>query len=43
MAPGVTIGDGAVVGARSVVTRDLAGDSVFAGNPCVLIKPRRRA
>lgn len=43
VAPGVTIGDGAVVGARSVVTRDLAGDSVFAGNPCVLIKPRRRA
>lgn len=42
VAPGVTIGDGAVVGARSVVTRDLEGWSVFAGNPCVLIKPRRR-
>jgi putative colanic acid biosynthesis acetyltransferase WcaF len=42
IAPGVTIGDGAVVGARSVVTRDLEGWAVFAGNPCVLIKPRRR-
>ena len=42
VAPGVTIGDGAVVGARSVVTRDLEAWSVFAGNPCVLIKPRRR-
>ncbi|MDM0024930.1 WcaF family extracellular polysaccharide biosynthesis acetyltransferase [Variovorax saccharolyticus] len=42
VAPGVTIGDGAVVGARSVVTRDLEGWSVFAGNPCVLIKPRPR-
>ncbi|RZL96091.1 MAG: putative colanic acid biosynthesis acetyltransferase [Variovorax sp.] len=43
VAPGVTIGDGAVVGARSVVTRDLGSDAIYAGNPCVLIKPRRRA
>jgi putative colanic acid biosynthesis acetyltransferase WcaF len=43
VAPGVTIGDSAVVGARSVVTRDLEGWSVHAGNPCVLIKPRPRA
>lgn len=43
VAPGVSIGDGAVVGARAVVTRDLDGEGIFAGNPCVLIKPRRRA
>lgn len=42
VAPGVTVADGAVVGARSVVTRDLQGWTVNAGNPCVLIKPRRR-
>jgi len=42
VAPGITVGDGAVVGARSVVTRDLEGWSVFAGNPCTLIKARRQ-
>jgi hypothetical protein len=30
---GVTIGDGAVVGARSVVTRDVAAYSIVAGAP----------
>jgi putative colanic acid biosynthesis acetyltransferase WcaF len=39
--PGVSVGDGAVVGARSVVTRDLEPWSVSAGNPCVFIKARR--
>ncbi len=42
VAPGVTIGDAVVVGARAVVTRDLEGGFIYAGNPCVLIKPRRR-
>ena len=31
--PGVTIGDGAVVGAGSVVTRDVGADVTVAGNP----------
>jgi len=31
--PGVTIGDGAIIGARSVVTRDVAPYQKVAGNP----------
>ena len=38
--PGVTIGDGCVVGARSVVTRDLPAWMVCSGHPCVPIKER---
>jgi|1185.fasta_scaffold15635_2 putative colanic acid biosynthesis acetyltransferase WcaF len=38
--PGVTIGEGAVVGARSVVTKDVPPWMVCAGNPCQPIKPR---
>jgi putative colanic acid biosynthesis acetyltransferase WcaF len=40
IAPGVTIGEGAVVGAYSVVTKDVPSWSVCAGNPCRYIKPR---
>lgn len=36
--PGVTIGDRAVVGAGSVVTRDVPPDVVVAGNPCKVIR-----
>lgn len=36
--PGVTIGDGAIVGARSVVTEDVAAFSVVAGNPARFVK-----
>ena len=38
--PGVSIAAGAVIGARSVVTRDQAAWMVCAGNPCRPIKPR---
>lgn len=38
--PGVTIGDNAVVGARSVVTRDVERGVVVAGNPARVIKKR---
>ena len=31
--PGVTVGDGAIVGAGSVVTKDVAPGTVVAGNP----------
>ncbi len=36
--PGVTIGDNCVIGAGSVVTRDIPSNSVAAGNPCRVIK-----
>lgn len=36
--PGVTIGDNAVVGAASVVTKDVAPDTIVAGNPARLVK-----
>jgi len=36
--PGVTIGDGAVVGAGSVVTKDVLPNGVVAGNPARLLR-----
>ena len=36
--PGVTIGDGCVIGAGSVVTRDIPPYSIAAGNPCRVIR-----
>ncbi|QER90511.1 CatB-related O-acetyltransferase [Streptomyces tendae] len=38
--PGVTIGDGAVIGARSLVTSDVAPYTVVGGNPAKEIKKR---
>ena len=36
--PGVTIGDGAIIGAGSVVTKDVAPYSLAVGNPCKKIR-----
>lgn len=36
--PGVTIGEGAIVGANSVVTKDVPARSVVVGNPAKIIK-----
>ncbi|MEH6307506.1 putative colanic acid biosynthesis acetyltransferase [Olivibacter sp. CPCC 100613] len=40
--PGVTIGEGAVIGARSVVTKDMPSWMVCAGHPCKPLKERGR-
>lgn len=39
--PGVTIGERAVVGARSVVTKSVPEDTIVAGNPAKAIGKRR--
>ena len=38
--PGITIKAGCVIGARSVVTKDLSSWGVYAGNPAIFIKKR---
>lgn len=35
---GVTIGEGAVIGAKSVITKDVEAWTVVAGNPAVVVK-----
>jgi maltose O-acetyltransferase len=40
--PGVTIGDRCVIGAGSVVTKDIPADAVAAGNPCRVIRMQTR-
>jgi maltose O-acetyltransferase len=37
--PGVTVGRGSIVGAGSVVTRDVPPGVVAAGNPCRVLRP----
>lgn len=39
--PGVTIGDNVVIGAGSVVTRDIPDNVVAYGNPCRVIRENR--
>jgi maltose O-acetyltransferase len=36
--PGVRIGDRSIIGAGSVVTRDIPSDVIAAGNPCKVIR-----
>lgn len=38
LCPGVTVGDNAVIGAGSVVTKDIPAHVVAAGNPCRVIR-----
>ena len=37
--PGVTIGDDTVIGAGSVVTKDISANVVAVGNPCRVLRP----
>lgn len=37
--PGVNIGDRTIIGAGSVVTKDIPSDVFAAGNPCKVIRP----
>ena len=43
VAPGVKVGEGAVLGLGSVATRDLDPWTVYAGTPAVKVKERRRS
>ncbi|MDD3466560.1 MAG: CatB-related O-acetyltransferase, partial [Campylobacterales bacterium] len=38
--PGVKIGDGAIIGANSVVTKDIEPYTIVAGNPAKQVKKR---
>ena len=40
--PGVSLGDGAVLGLGAVATKDLEAWQIHAGNPARRLKPRRR-
>jgi putative colanic acid biosynthesis acetyltransferase WcaF len=41
--PGVTVGEGAVLGARGVTFKDLADYTVYVGNPAEAIKQRSKS
>ena len=38
--PGVNIGDGAIIAANSVVTKDIPAYYIAGGNPCKIIRKR---
>ena len=40
--PGVTVGEGAVVAAAALVTKDVAPYAVVAGVPAQVVRTRRR-
>lgn len=40
--PGIVLPDGCVIGARSVVTKDMPGWTLCAGHPCKPLKERKR-
>ena len=40
--PGVTIGNNVVIGAGSVVTRDIPDDVVAFGNPCRVVRENKK-
>ena len=37
--PGVTIGSNAIIGAGSVVTKDIPENVIAVGNPCRVLRP----
>ena len=39
--PGITIGDGSIIGAGSVVTKNVPNYSIVAGNPAKIIRYRK--
>jgi acetyltransferase-like isoleucine patch superfamily enzyme len=39
---GVTIGDRAIIGAGSVVTKDIPANEIWAGNPAKMLRKRRK-
>lgn len=36
--PGVTIGDNSVIGAGSIVTKDIPANVIAVGNPCKVLR-----
>ena len=39
--PGVTIGDNVVIGAGSVVTKDIPDNTIAYGNPCLVMRENK--
>ena len=39
--PGVTIGDNVVIGAGSIVTKDISSNKIAFGNPCKVVRDNK--